>query len=196
MESLSCHFQFTFHGVSKNVKARSSSSVSCSIQPTQSNIKVYGSEHGAAKEIGRAAVLTVTKARGMEVAGAVDTILSEKIFERRRAFGMRSVVYVPRIKVDTWFSNLQGCLVAPPLSIRSIVLQRAAISASFHYNNVEIGESAADATDLPSADAVQIAQKTSPIWGRRFYSVKHDITGVQSLMPGLILAIRKVIRLM
>ncbi|CAI0463386.1 unnamed protein product, partial [Linum tenue] len=64
MESLSCHFQFTFHRVSKNVKARSSS-VSCSIQPTQSNIKVV--INGAAKEIGRAAVLAVTKARGMEV---------------------------------------------------------------------------------------------------------------------------------
>ncbi|CAL1405043.1 unnamed protein product [Linum trigynum] len=70
MESLSCHFQFTFHRVSKNVKARSSSSVPCSIQPTQSNIKVV--INGAAKEIGRAAVLTVTKARGLEVAGAVD----------------------------------------------------------------------------------------------------------------------------
>lgn len=29
--------------------------------------------NGAAKEIGRAAVVAVTKARGMEVAGAVDT---------------------------------------------------------------------------------------------------------------------------
>lgn len=29
--------------------------------------------NGAAKEIGRAAVLAVTKARGMEVAGAVDS---------------------------------------------------------------------------------------------------------------------------
>lgn len=31
--------------------------------------------NGAAKEIGRAAVLAVTKARGMEVAGAVDSYL-------------------------------------------------------------------------------------------------------------------------
>lgn len=35
----------------------------------------------------------------------------------------------------------QGCLVAPTLSIGSILLQQAAISASFHYNNVEIVES-------------------------------------------------------
>lgn len=31
--------------------------------------------NGAAKEIGRAAVIAVTKARGMEVAGAVDSYL-------------------------------------------------------------------------------------------------------------------------
>lgn len=36
---------------------------------------------------------------------------------------------------------LQGCLIAPTLSIGSILLQQAAISASFHYNNVEIVES-------------------------------------------------------
>lgn len=38
----------------------------------------YGKEviiNGAAKEIGRAAVVAVTKARGMEVAGAVDSYL-------------------------------------------------------------------------------------------------------------------------
>ncbi|CAI0404232.1 unnamed protein product [Linum tenue] len=265
MESLSCHFQFTFHRVSKNVKARSSS-VSCSIQPTQSNIKVV--INGAAKEIGRAAVLAVTKARGMEVAGAVDKqFVGEDIGKSKEtgvvvdftdpstvydnvkqatAFGMRSVVYVPRIKVDTVGAlsafcdkASMGCLVAPTLSIGSILLQQAAISASFHYNNVEILESAADATDLPSADAVQIAKNlsnlgqfynkgdiTTDVAARgqvlgedgvrvhsmvlpglpssttvyfsgpgEVYSVKHDITGVQSLMPGLILAIRKVIRL-
>lgn len=38
-------------------------------------------------------------------------------------------------------SVFQGCLVAPTLSIGSILLQQAAISASFHYNNVEIVES-------------------------------------------------------
>lgn len=40
----------------------------------------------------------------------------------------------------------QGCLVAPTLSIGSILLQQAAISASFHYNNAEIVESRAHAT--------------------------------------------------
>ena len=40
----------------------------------------------------------------------------------------------------------QGCLIAPTLSIGSVLLQQAAISASFHYNNVEIVESRADST--------------------------------------------------
>lgn len=39
-----------------------------------------------------------------------------------------------------WFHD-QGCLVAPTLSIGSVLLQQAAIQASFHYNNVEIVES-------------------------------------------------------
>lgn len=45
----------------------------CSMQPPQNNIKVI--INGAAKEIGRAAVIAVTRARGMEVAGAVDSYL-------------------------------------------------------------------------------------------------------------------------
>ncbi|PRQ60038.1 putative dihydrodipicolinate reductase [Rosa chinensis] len=72
-------------------------------------------------------------------------------------------------------SIVHGCLVTPTLSIGSILLQQAAVSASFHYNNVEIVESRAQAT---------------------VYILKHDITDVQSLMPGLlILAIRKIIRI-
>ncbi|CAN0902690.1 Dihydrodipicolinate reductase-like protein CRR1, chloroplastic [Linum grandiflorum] len=291
----SCRFfPVTFHGISRNVKSATRSPVSCSVQPTQSNIKVI--INGAAKEIGRAAVLAVTKARGMEVAGAVDkhfvgedigklcdmeepleipvindlTMVLGSISQSKEtgvvvdftdpstvydnvkqatAFGMRSVVYVPRIKVDTVGAlsafcdkASMGCLVAPTLSIGSILLQQAAISASFHYNNVEIVESAAEATvstDLPSADAAQIAKNLSnlgQIYNKddistdvvargqvlgedgvrvhsmvlpglpsstavyfsgpgEVYSVKHDITSVQSLMPGLILAIRKVIRL-
>ncbi|CAN1264977.1 Dihydrodipicolinate reductase-like protein CRR1, chloroplastic [Linum perenne] len=295
MEALkSSRFQFKFHRISTNVKATRRSTVVCSVQPTQSNIKVI--INGAAKEIGRAAVLAVTKARGMEVAGAVDkhfvgedigvlcdmeepleipvindlTMVLGSISQSKEmgvvvdftdpstvydnvkqatAFGMRSVVYVPRIKENTVGAlsafcdkASMGCLVAPTLSIGSILLQQAAISASFHYNNVEIVESAAEATvsmDLPSADAVQIAKNLSnlgQIYNKddistdilargqvlgedgvrvhsmvlpglpsstavyfsgpgEVYSVKHDITSVQSLMPGLILAIRKVIRL-
>lgn len=38
----------------------------------------------------------------------------------------------------------QGCLVAQTLSIGTVLLQQAAILASFHYNNVEIVESSPD----------------------------------------------------
>lgn len=261
------------------------------MQPTQSNIKVI--INGAAKEIGRAAVVAVTRARGMEVAGAVDShYLGEDIgklcemeealeipiindltmvlgsisqsraigvvvdftdpstvydnVKQATAFGMSSVVYVPRIKLDivaalSAFCDKasMGCLVAPTLSIGSILLQQAAIQASFHYNNVEIVESRPTPRDLPSPEAVQIANNLSnlgQIYNRgdistdvaargqvlgedgvrvhsmvlpglpssttvyfsgpgEVYTLKHEITDVQSLMPGLIMAIRKVVRL-
>ncbi|XP_008439174.2 dihydrodipicolinate reductase-like protein CRR1, chloroplastic isoform X1 [Cucumis melo] len=211
MAALGCQFPFTVYKNSKKKKPRSS--ILCSVQPSQGNIKVI--INGAAKEIGRAAVIAVTKARGMEVAGAVDShsvgedigkvcdmeeplelpILNDltmvlgsisqsketgvvvdftepsKVYENVKqatAFGMRSVVYVPRLKVDTVaaLSNFcekasMGCLVAPTLSIGSILLQQAAISASFHYSNVEIVESREHAQDLPSSDAAQIANNLS-----------------------------------
>ncbi|XP_020210161.1 dihydrodipicolinate reductase-like protein CRR1, chloroplastic [Cajanus cajan] len=290
MAALSCQFHSTNLFNSQNAKSRSKRFISCSAQPTQSNIKVV--INGATKEIGRAAVMAVTKARGMEVAGAVDnghigedigkvcgleepleipiindlTMILGSISQSKAtgvvvdftdpssvydnvkqatAFGMKSVVYVPRIKLDTVAAlsafcekASMGVLVAPTLSIGSILLQQAAISASFHYSNVEIVESRANANELPSADANQIANNLSnlgQIYNREdpstdvlargqvlgdgirvhsmvlpglpssttvhfsgpgeVYSIKHDITDVQCLMPGLLLAIRKVVRL-
>ncbi|XP_058205748.1 dihydrodipicolinate reductase-like protein CRR1, chloroplastic isoform X1 [Rhododendron vialii] len=291
MATLSSQFHITNHKSYRNVKRRTSSSISCSMQPSQSNIKVI--INGAAKEIGRAAVVAVTKARGMEVAGAVDSYLvgedignvcdmeepleipivndltmvlgsisqSKAIavvvdftdpstvydnVKQATAFGMKSVVYVPRIKLDTVAAlsafcekATMGCLIAPTLSIGSILLQQAAISASFHYKNVEIVESRQNAGGFPSSDAIQIANNLSnlgQIYNKEdistdvlargqvvgedgvrvhsmvlpglpsstsvyfsgpgeVYSLKHDITDVQCLMPGLIIAIRKVVRL-
>ncbi|KAH9617388.1 hypothetical protein KSS87_012259 [Heliosperma pusillum] len=284
MAALSCHLQFS----SRNATLRPT--ISCSMQPSQSNIKVI--VNGAAKEIGRAAVVAVTKARGMEVVGAVDTFcvgqdigkvcdmeepleipimgdltmvlgsisqLRETVVvvdfthpstvydnvKQATAFGMRSVVYVPRIELDTVAAlstfcdkASMGCLIAPTLSIGSILLQQAAITASYHYNNVEIVESRPTARDLPSQDAVQIASNLSnlgqlynkedistdvPARGQvlgedgvrvhsmvlpglassttvyfsgpgEVFTLKHEITDVQSLMPGLLVAIRKVVR--
>ncbi|EXC15937.1 Putative dihydrodipicolinate reductase 3 [Morus notabilis] len=293
MVALSCQFHHPINVVLKNYRRIKSkpATIFCSAQPSQSNIKVI--INGAAKEIGRAAVIAVTKARGMEVAGAVDSYqvgedigkvcdmedpleipimndltmvlgsisqskstgvvvdLTEpsKVYDNVKqaiAFGMNSVVYVPRIKLETVTAlsafcdkASMGCLVAPTLSIGSILLQQAAISASFHYKNVEIVESRERPTDLPSADASQIANNLSnlgQIYNREdistdvlargqvlgedgvrvhslvlpglpasttvyfsgpgeVYSLKHDITDVQCLMPGLILAIRRVVRL-
>lgn len=181
--------------------------------PSHSNIKVI--INGAAKEIGRAAAIAVTRARGLELAGAVDSrfvgedigkvcgleealeipILNDLTMvlgsisqsqetgvvvdftdsatvydnvKQATAFGMNSVVYVPRIKPETVSAlaafcekATMGCLVAPTLSIGSILLQQAAISASFHYNNVEIVESRPTAGDFPSQDATQIANNIS-----------------------------------
>ncbi|KAL0299482.1 UNVERIFIED_CONTAM: Dihydrodipicolinate reductase-like protein CRR1, chloroplastic [Sesamum radiatum] len=286
--ALSCKLHHTPYKCIKSI-----SYISCSMQqPSQTNIKVI--INGAAKEIGRAAVVAVTKARGMEVAGAIDSYLCgedigkvcdmEEALEipiindltmvlgsisqskasavvvdftdpstvydnvkQATAFGMKSVVYVPRLRVET-VSALSafcekasmGCIVAPTLSIGSILLQQAAISASFHYNNVEIVESRpAPSLDFPSQDAIQIANNITNL-GQMYnredistdilargqvvgedgvrvhsmvlpglpssttvyfsqpgevYTLKHDITDVQSLMPGLLLAIRKVVRL-
>ncbi|OVA14167.1 Dihydrodipicolinate reductase [Macleaya cordata] len=267
------------------------SSISSSMQPSQNNIKVV--INGATKEIGKAAIVAVTKARGMEVAGAVDShFVGEDIgkvcnmeealeipiindltmvlgsisqskatgvvidltepstvydnVKQATAFGMKSVVYVPRINLETVTAlsafcekASMGCLIAPTLSIGSILLQQAAISASFHYNNVEIVESRPNASDLPSPDAIQIANNLSnlgQIYNREdlstnvlargqllgedgirvhslvlpglpsstkvhfsgpgeVYCLEHNVTDVQCLMPGLILAIRKVVRL-
>ncbi|XP_028806274.1 dihydrodipicolinate reductase-like protein CRR1, chloroplastic [Neltuma alba] len=292
MAALNCQFYPSSFFISRSVKTRRSKHhKSCSAQLTQSNIKVV--INGAAKEIGRAAVVAVTKARGMEVAGAVDNyhvgedigkvsdmeepleipILNDLTMvlgsisqskdnavvvdftdpssvydnvKQATAFGMRSVVYVPRLKVDTVAAlsafcekASMGVLVAPTLSIGSILLQQAAISASFHYSNVEIVESKATPNDLPSVNANQIANNLSnlgQIYNREdlstevlargqvlgedgirvhslvlpglpssttvyfsgpgeIYTLKHDITNVQCLMPGLLLAIRRVVRL-
>ncbi|KAM0926604.1 hypothetical protein ACQ4PT_003621 [Festuca glaucescens] len=205
---------------------------------------------GATKEIGRAAIAAVSRARGMELAGAIDTqcigqdageisgmeealeipvlndltmvlgsiaqvliciftvkcsqeelawlsisvnlLLSTTISSRyviqrtyrhhehpevqmrihleAAAFGLSSIVYVPKIEMDTVteLSALcekasMGCLVAPTLSIGSVLLQQAAIQASFHYNNVEIVESRPNPSDLPSQDAIQIANNISDL---------------------------------
>ncbi|KAK6936403.1 Dihydrodipicolinate reductase, C-terminal [Dillenia turbinata] len=290
MVALSCQFQFTRTKIDRVVKIKHS--ISCTMQqPSQNSIKVVIT--GVTKDIGRAAVIAVTKARGMEIAGAVDShLVGEDIgkvcnmeeplevpiindltmvlgsisqskasgvvvdftepstvydnVKQATAFGLRSVVHVPRIKLDTVTAlsafcdkASMGCLVAPTLSIGSVLLQQAAISASFHYKNVEVVESRANASDLPSADAIQIADNLSnlgQIYNREdlstdvlargqvvgedgvrvhslvlpglpsstsvyfsgpgeVYSLKHDITDVQCLMPGLLLAIRKVVRL-
>ncbi|XP_021284439.1 dihydrodipicolinate reductase-like protein CRR1, chloroplastic isoform X3 [Herrania umbratica] len=235
MAALSCHFHCAIQQLPRNARVRPS--FTCSVQPSQSNIKVV--VNGAAKEIGRAAVVAVTKARGMEVAGAVDSyFIGEDI---GKVCDMEEPLEIPIMNDLTMVlgSISQGCLVAPTLSIGSILLQQAAISASFHYNNVEIVESRAHATDLPSPDAVQIANNLSnlgQIYNREdiatdvlargqligedgvrvhsmvlpglpssttvyfsgpgeVYTIKHAITDVQCLMPGLLLAIRKVVRL-
>uniref|UniRef100_A0ACD5WTA1 Uncharacterized protein n=1 Tax=Avena sativa TaxID=4498 RepID=A0ACD5WTA1_AVESA len=283
----------TFAGRRGAAKVACSAAASGQAPPSQSTIKVV--IVGATKEIGRVAIAAVSRARGMELAGAIDTqcigqdagevlisgmeepleipVLNDLTMvlgsiaqsratgvvvdfsepsivydnvKQAAAFGLSTVVYVPKIEMDT-VTELSafcekasmGCLVAPTLSIGSVLLQQAAIQASFHYNNVEIVESRPNPSDLPSQDAIQIANNISDlgqIYNREdmdsdnpargqvlgedgvrvhsmvlpglasstsvilsgpgeIYTLKHDVTDVRCLMPGLILAIRKVIRL-
>ncbi|TVU48606.1 hypothetical protein EJB05_08247 [Eragrostis curvula] len=291
MVSLYHPFQFRTCG---KIATRNATKVFCSMEmppPSQSTTKVV--IIGATKEIGKAAILAVSKARGMELTGAIDsqcigqdageisgmeepleipvlndlTMVLGSIAQSRAtgvvvdfsepstvydnvkqaaAFGLNSIVYVPKLELDT-VAQLSafcekatvGCLVAPTLSIGSVLLQQAAIQASFHYSNVEIVESRPNPLDLPSQDAIQIANNISdlgqlynredlesdnPARGQvlgedgvrvhsmvlpgltsstsinfsgpgEIYTIRHDVTNVQCLMPGLIMAIRKVVRL-
>ncbi|XP_077249304.1 dihydrodipicolinate reductase-like protein CRR1, chloroplastic [Tasmannia lanceolata] len=108
--------------------------------------------------------ISQSKATGV----VVDFTDPSTVYDNVKLFGMTSVVSVPRIKLDTVTAlsafcekASMGCLVAPTLSAASVLLQQAAISASFHYSNVEIVESRPDASDLPSPDAIQIANNLS-----------------------------------
>uniref|UniRef100_A0ACD5TTG0 Uncharacterized protein n=1 Tax=Avena sativa TaxID=4498 RepID=A0ACD5TTG0_AVESA len=219
----SCRHSAAHHATARGqtfAGRRGAAKVTCSAAsgqapPSQSTIKVV--IVGATKEIGRAAIAEVSRARGMELAGAIDTqcigqdageisgmeepleipVLNDltmvlgsiaqsratgvvvdfsepsRVYDNVKqaaAFGLSSVVYVPKIEMDT-VTELSafcekasmGCLVAPTLSIGSVLLQQAAIQASFHYNNVEIVESRPNPLDLPSQDAIQIANNISDL---------------------------------
>ncbi|KAG7013209.1 Dihydrodipicolinate reductase-like protein CRR1, chloroplastic, partial [Cucurbita argyrosperma subsp. argyrosperma] len=151
--------------------------------------------------------------------GVVDFTQPSKVYENVKqatSFGMRSEVYVPGIKVDT-----EGWLVNPTQSIGSILLQRVAISASSHYCNVETDVPSSDASQIANnlsnlgqncnrEDISTGDWNTSPWVSKAMrayahsgqyhtivevYTLKHDVTNVQCLIPGLLLAIRKVVRL-
>ncbi|KAK9045226.1 hypothetical protein V6N11_059113 [Hibiscus sabdariffa] len=136
MATLSFQFHITIHQLPRNARVRPS--FSCSAQPFQSSIKVV--INGTTKEIRRGAVIAVTKARGMEVAGAMDSYCSKEnvivvdftqpsvVYDNVKqatTLGLKSVVYVPWIKVDT-------------ISALSAFCEKASM-------------------DLPSPDAIQIA---------------------------------------
>ncbi|XP_034929701.1 dihydrodipicolinate reductase-like protein CRR1, chloroplastic [Populus alba] len=162
----------------------------------------------------------------MEVACAVDSHFVGDDIGTSKETGVAVDFADPSIVYD------KGCLIAPTVSIVSLLLQQAAIAASFHYNNAEIVESRSNPIDFPSMDAIQISKNLSNMGqiyediargqvlgedGDRVYSmvlpglpysaaiyfsgpgvvysIKHDISDLKCLKPGLILAIRKVIRL-
>uniref|UniRef100_M1B4N7 Dihydrodipicolinate reductase n=1 Tax=Solanum tuberosum TaxID=4113 RepID=M1B4N7_SOLTU len=139
--------------------------ICCSSLSSQNNVKVI--INGAAKEIGRAAVIAVTKARGMELAGAVDSnfvgqdigqvcdmeepleipIINDLTMvlgsisqlkatgvvidftdpstvydnvKQATAFGMNSVVYVPKIKQETVMALSMLCEKASTVRVQGL----------------------------------------------------------------------------
>ncbi|XP_021730145.1 dihydrodipicolinate reductase-like protein CRR1, chloroplastic isoform X2 [Chenopodium quinoa] len=247
MAAFICHLQ------PANFHAKGRSVISCTMQqPTQSNIKVI--INGAAKEIGRAAVMAVTRARGMEVAGAVDnyyvgedigklcdmeealeipimndlTMVLGSISQSKAtsvvvdftdpstvydnvkqatAFGMRSIVYVPRIELDTVAALSAFCdkasmdlpsqdatQIANNLSNLGQLYNREDISTDVVARGQVLGEDGVRVHSmvlpgLPSGTTVYFSGPGEVL------TLKHEITDVQSLMPGLIMSIRKVVRL-
>lgn len=71
--------------------------------------------------------------------------LGETLFHICSFHGTIKSLILLQIHSTVW-CHFQGCLVAPTLSVGSVLLQQAAISASFHYNNVEIVESRPNAS--------------------------------------------------
>ncbi|CAI7809892.1 unnamed protein product [Closterium sp. NIES-53] len=63
--------------------------------------------------------------------------------------------------------HLQGCIIAPTLSILSILLERAATQFAFHCSHAHIIESRAELAQAPSQDAVRLAQQLAQV-GRTF----------------------------
>ncbi|CAI7882249.1 unnamed protein product [Closterium sp. NIES-54] len=90
------------------------------------------------------------------------------------AFGLSSVVVGAHIPEDE-LSGLyefcdkasMGCIIAPTLSILSILLERAATQFAFHCSHAHIIESRAELAQAPSQDAVRLAQQLAQV-GRTF----------------------------
>uniref|UniRef100_A0A8I6Y4T9 Dihydrodipicolinate reductase n=1 Tax=Hordeum vulgare subsp. vulgare TaxID=112509 RepID=A0A8I6Y4T9_HORVV len=254
-----CRYSVHHRSASKVAAGRRSAaaSVSCSAAssqapPSQSTIKVV--IVGATKEMGRAAIAAVSRARGMELAGAIDTqcigmdagelsgmdealeipVLNDftmvlgsiaqtratgvvvdfsepsSVYDNVKqaaAFGLSSVVYVPKIEMDTVTELSAFCdkasmdlpspdaiQIANNISDLGQIYNRQDMDSDNPARGQVLGE---DGVRVHSMVLPGLASSTSVVLSGpgEVYTLKHDVTDVQSLMPGLILAIRKVIRL-
>ncbi|KAM0913798.1 hypothetical protein ACQ4PT_011928 [Festuca glaucescens] len=217
------HHHRTRARVQTSTGRRGAAKVSCSAAsgqapPSQSTIKVV--IVGATKEIGRAAIAAVSMARGMELAGAIDSqCIGEDAGE---ISGMEEALEIPVLNDLTMvlgsIAQSRGTGVVVDFSEPSLVYDNIKQAAAFGLSSIvyvpkiemdtvtELSAFCEKASmDLPSQDAIQIANNISDlgqIYNREdmdsdnpIYTLKHDVTNVRCLMPGLILAIRKVIRL-
>ncbi|RYQ94009.1 hypothetical protein Ahy_B09g100216 isoform C [Arachis hypogaea] len=203
MVSLSSHFHSTNYYLNRNNNSHHNHNfrikhyVSCSAQPTQTNIKVV--INGAAKEIGRAAVEAVTKARGMELAGAVDTChVGEDIGQ---VCGMEEPLEIPIINnltmvlgsISQDLPSVDANQIAKNLSNLGQIYNREDASTDVLARGQVLGDGIrVHSLVLPGLPSSTTVHFSAP---GEIYSIKHDITNVQCLMPGLLLAIRKVVRL-
>nr|ABF93657.1 Dihydrodipicolinate reductase, N-terminus family protein [Oryza sativa Japonica Group] len=238
----------------RHLRSQSSSTVTCS----EGKIWWYIEKVviiGATREIGRTAIVAVSKARGMELAGAIDsqcvgldageingmeealeipvlndlTMVLGSIAQSRAtgvvvdfsepstvydnvkqaaAFGLNSVVYVPNIELDTVTelsafcekASMPGRICHHKMQYRLQIIYQILV----RYTTGKISDNPArgqilgeDGVRVHSMVLPGLASSTSINFSGpgEIYTLRHDVTNVQCLMPGLILAIRKVVRL-
>uniref|UniRef100_A0A0E0NNT9 Dihydrodipicolinate reductase C-terminal domain-containing protein n=1 Tax=Oryza rufipogon TaxID=4529 RepID=A0A0E0NNT9_ORYRU len=237
----------------RHLRSQSSSTVTCS----EGKIWWYIEKVviiGATREIGRTAIVAVSKARGMELAGAIDsqcvgldageingmeealeipvlndltmvlgsiaqvsyppTIWGKKLSYivkwdcEAAAFGLNSVVYVPNIELDTVTelsafcekASMPGRICHHKMQYRLQIIYQILV----RYTTGKISDNPArgqilgeDGVRVHSMVLPGLASSTSINFSGpgEIYTLRHDVTNVQCLMPGLILAIRKVVRL-
>ncbi|CAI5533176.1 unnamed protein product [Closterium sp. Naga37s-1] len=115
-----------------------------------------------------------SRSTGVYVDFSGDASVACENVRQATAFGLSSVVVGAHIPEDE-LSGLyefcdkasMGCIIAPTLSILSILLERAATQFAFHCSHAHIVESRAELTQAPSEDAVRLAQQLSQV-GRTF----------------------------
>ncbi|EEE58214.1 hypothetical protein OsJ_09178 [Oryza sativa Japonica Group] len=124
------------------------------------------------------------------------------------AFGLNSVVYVPNIELDTVTelsafcekASMPGRICHHKMQYRLQIIYQILV----RYTTGKISDNPArgqilgeDGVRVHSMVLPGLASSTSINFSGpgEIYTLRHDVTNVQCLMPGLILAIRKVVRL-
>ncbi|KAK1304319.1 hypothetical protein QJS10_CPB11g00578 [Acorus calamus] len=153
--------------------------------------------NGATNEIGKATVVAVTKARGMEVAGAVDTQFVGQDIGKSKANG----VVVHLTEPSTIYDDVKQDLPTPDV----VQIANNISNLGQMYNREDLKTDVRARGQVLGNDGVRVHSLVLPGLSSstsvhfsgpgEVYNTKHDITNVQCLMPGLLIAKRKVVRL-
>ncbi|KAL3679338.1 hypothetical protein R1sor_022294 [Riccia sorocarpa] len=178
--------------------------------------------HGAAGELGRTAIAAISKARGTEVAGAVD--VQEVGRDAGEVAGLEEPLEIPIINdlvmvlgslsqnttsgvmvdfnsdstlvhdnVRQAYPSTEAEELAKSLSGLGRIYNRGDLSQENAKGAVVVGDGIrVHSLSTPSRTSSIEILLSSP---GEVLSYKHEITDVRSLMPGLLLAIRRVVRL-